>query len=39
MEQDEIYLIDMWRIFVREWRWFVGGLIVTWPAPMPLRMW
>lgn len=21
---DEIYLIDMWRIVTREWRWFVG---------------
>ncbi|MGE7138693.1 Wzz/FepE/Etk N-terminal domain-containing protein [Luteibacter sp. NPDC031894] len=27
---DEIYLIDMWRIVVREWRWFIGvGLIVV----------
>ena len=26
MEQDEIYLIDLWRIFAREWRWFVGVL-------------
>jgi hypothetical protein len=26
---DEIYLIDMWRIVVREWRWFVAaGLLV-----------
>jgi LPS O-antigen subunit length determinant protein (WzzB/FepE family) len=26
---DEIYLIDMWRIVVREWRWFIGvGLVV-----------
>jgi uncharacterized protein involved in exopolysaccharide biosynthesis len=29
MEQDEIYLIDMWRIFVREWRWFVAVLLVV----------
>jgi uncharacterized protein involved in exopolysaccharide biosynthesis len=29
MEQDEIYLIDMWRILVREWRWFVGVLIAV----------
>jgi hypothetical protein len=29
MEQDEIYLIDMWRILVREWRWFVGVLVVA----------
>lgn len=26
MERDEIYLRDVWTIFVREWRWFVGGL-------------
>ena len=26
---DEIYLIDMWRIVVREWRWFIGvGILV-----------
>ena len=26
---DEIYLIDMWRIVVREWRWFISvGLVV-----------
>ncbi|NID15941.1 Wzz/FepE/Etk N-terminal domain-containing protein [Luteibacter yeojuensis] len=26
---DEIYLIDMWRIVVREWRWFIGvGVLV-----------
>jgi hypothetical protein len=33
MEQDEIYLIDLWRILVREWRWFVAvlaiGLVAT----------
>ena len=29
MEQDEIYLIDLWRIFVREWRWFVAALVVV----------
>lgn len=23
-QQDEIYLVDVWRIFVREWRWFVA---------------
>ena len=27
MQRDEIYLIDMYRIFVRERRWFVGGLV------------
>jgi LPS O-antigen subunit length determinant protein (WzzB/FepE family) len=29
MEQDEIYLIDLWRIFGRERRWFVGVLVVV----------
>ena len=29
MEQDEIYLIDLWRIFSREWKWFAAVLIVT----------
>ena len=29
MEQDEIYLIDLWRIFSRGWMWFVAVLIVT----------
>jgi LPS O-antigen subunit length determinant protein (WzzB/FepE family) len=29
MEQDEIYLIDLWRTFYREWKWFVAVLIVT----------
>lgn len=24
---DEIYLIDMWRIVVREWRWFAGTAV------------
>ncbi len=28
MEQDEIYLIDLWRILSREWKWFVAVLIV-----------
>ena len=28
MEQDEIYLIDLWRIFVREWRWFAAVLVL-----------
>lgn len=28
MEQDEIYLIDLWRIFSREWKWFVAVLVV-----------
>jgi uncharacterized protein involved in exopolysaccharide biosynthesis len=29
MEQDEIYLIDMWRIFLREWRWLVAVLVLV----------
>lgn len=29
MEQDEIYLIDLWRIFIRGWMWFAGVLILT----------
>lgn len=29
MERDEIYLIDMWRLFVREWRWFVAMLVLA----------
>jgi Chain length determinant protein len=29
MEQDEIYLIDLWRIFTRGWKWFAAVLIVT----------
>jgi hypothetical protein len=29
MEQDEIYLIDLWRIFAREWKWFAAVLLVS----------
>jgi uncharacterized protein involved in exopolysaccharide biosynthesis len=29
MKEDEIYLIDMWRIFVREWRWFAMSVAVV----------
>ena len=29
MERDEIYLIDMWRIFVREWRWLLALLVLA----------
>lgn len=28
MEQDEIYLIDLWRIFSREWKWLAAALVV-----------
>jgi len=29
MEQDEIYLIDLWHILYREWRWFVAVVVVV----------
>lgn len=29
MEHDEIYLIDLWRIFSREWKWFVALLLLV----------
>jgi len=29
MKQDDVYLIDIWRIFVREWRWFAIGLLIA----------
>jgi uncharacterized protein involved in exopolysaccharide biosynthesis len=29
MQRDEIYLIDMWRILRREWRWFLAVLVVV----------
>jgi hypothetical protein len=29
MEHDEIYLIDLWRVLRREWRWFVAMLVVV----------
>jgi hypothetical protein len=29
MEQDEIYLIDIGRMFAREWKWFVGVLVIA----------
>ena len=29
MEHDEIYLIDLWRIFSREWKWFVALLLLA----------
>ena len=28
MQQDEIYLIDLWRILVREWKWFALVLVL-----------
>jgi hypothetical protein len=29
MEHDEIYLIDLWHILRREWRWFIAVLVVV----------
>lgn len=29
MKQDDIYLIDIWRILVREWKWFAFGLLIV----------
>lgn len=29
MEQDEVYLIDLWRIFCREWKWFAVVLVLA----------
>ncbi|GLQ47141.1 chain-length determining protein [Dyella lipolytica] len=29
MEQNEIYLIDTWRILLREWKWFVTMLVLV----------
>jgi hypothetical protein len=29
MEHDEIYLIDTWRILLREWKWFVALLLLV----------
>jgi uncharacterized protein involved in exopolysaccharide biosynthesis len=29
MQQDEIYLIDLWRIFSRQWRWFAAVLVAV----------
>jgi hypothetical protein len=28
VEQDDVYLIDMWHVLAREWKWFVAPLIV-----------
>lgn len=29
VERDDVYLIDMWRVLVREWKWFVAPLILV----------
>lgn len=34
MQNDEIYLIDMWRIFAREWKWAVALFAITLAATL-----
>lgn len=29
MQRDEVYVVDMWRILVREWRWFAAVPLVV----------
>lgn len=29
MVRDEIYMIDIWRIFLREWKWFLAMLVLV----------
>ena len=29
MQRDEIYLVDMWAIFLREWRWFASAWVIV----------
>lgn len=29
MERDEVYLIDMWRILIREWKWCLAVLVLV----------
>jgi hypothetical protein len=29
VEQDDVYLIDMWHVLMREWKWFVAPLVVV----------
>ncbi|SFS19941.1 Chain length determinant protein [Dyella sp. OK004] len=29
MERDEVYLVDMWRILLREWRWWLTVLVLA----------
>lgn len=28
-DEDEIYLIDLWRILLREWRWALAAMLVV----------
>ena len=29
MQRDEVYVLDLWRILMREWAWFLAGLLVV----------
>jgi uncharacterized protein involved in exopolysaccharide biosynthesis len=29
MQRDEVYVMDLWRIFRREWAWFLAGLLIV----------
>ena len=29
MKEDDIYLVDMWRLLAREWRWFAATLVIV----------
>lgn len=29
MQRDEVYVIDLWHILVREWAWFLAGLLAV----------
>lgn len=29
MQRDEVYVLDLWRILTREWRWFVAGTLLV----------
>jgi uncharacterized protein involved in exopolysaccharide biosynthesis len=29
MQRDEVYVLDLWRILMREWRWFAAGVLVV----------
>ena len=29
MQRDEVYVLDLWRILVREWLWFAAGLLLA----------
>ena len=29
MQRDEVYVVDVWRILLREWVWFVAGMLLV----------